>query len=142
MTIQIYEKVLELRKPNYYGLRMPLNFRHNTITPYPFTSEQKTLLFVWNNICIEKMQHRLKPHEITDDIIESLLTIRITDKICGVLKAHMYGYMKSLVELELILKYDNRYIVNPYYCNSLSQGQKDYVVKRLQSLALDTELPE
>ena len=139
---QIYEKILLFRKPNYYGLRMPLHFRHNAITPYLFNKEQKTLLFVWNNICYHKIEHRLKPHEITDDTIIELVTMKLSAEICGVLRAHVYTYLKELESLELIMKFGKTYIVNPYYCNSLSQGQKDYVVKRLQSLALDTELPE
>lgn len=131
MIEQIYKKLLELRKPNQFGVRLPINFRHNTILPYPFEQHQKALLFVWNNICLNKMLNKRKPHELTDEIIEELLTLKITPDLCGVSQKNMYGYLKQLEELELLKKYDYRYIINPWYCNCLSQGQKDFIIKRL-----------
>lgn len=131
---QIYEKLLEFRPENYYGLRMSLHFRHNSIVPYQFDSKNKVLLFIWNNICFHKMNHRLRPRELSDDVIVDLLTLELTPDLCGVLRNHFRGYLNDLEGMDLIKKFGSVYIINPYYCNSLSLPQREYVIKKLQVL--------
>ena len=134
---QIYEKLLEFRPINYYGLRMSLHFRHNSIVPYQFDKggNNLTLLFIWNNICYHKMTHRLRPRELNDSVIVELLTLDLSPELCGVLRNHFRGYLNDLEQIGLIKKFESTYIINPYYCNSLSLPQREYVVKMLLTLA-------
>lgn len=132
--MQIYEKLLLLRKPNEFGLRLPLNFRHNSIHPFPFDAKEKPVLFIWNTICIHVYYNRKRPHEINDKIVEDLVTFDLHGLLVDYNKSNLYRYLKRLEDLQLILKNGSNHIVSPWYCNNLSQTQKDYIIKHLQVL--------
>ncbi len=139
--MQIYKKLLQLRKPNNFGIRLPLNFRHNTIVPFPFHKDEKALLYMWNNICLHIHLDRKKPRHLDDDTILDLLTYNLTPEICGVERSNMWRYLKKLEEYQLILKLDKVYIVSPWYCNALSQHVKEYIIERLQAEVQIEQLP-
>ena len=132
-TMQIYELILQFRKPNMYGIRLPLNFRHNTTRVYLFKKDERALLFVWNHICWHVESIKRKPRELNDEVIIDLLSYKLTPEICNVESRNLRRYLKELEAHNLVIKYNHSWLVNPWYCNNLSQGQKEYLLKHLQS---------
>ena len=131
--MQIYELILQFRKPNMYGIRLPLNFRHNTNRAYPFTRDEKALLYVWNNICLHVESISRKPRELNEEVMAELLSYKLNSSTCMVDKGNLSRYLKELEAHNLVIKYNHSWLVNPWYCNNLSQGQKEYLLKHLQS---------
>lgn len=138
--MQIYKKLLQLRKPNSFGIRLPLNFRHNTTVPFPFNKDEIGLSYVWNNICLHIHTNKKKPRHLDDDVVYDLLTYKLTPDMLGLHRSNMWRNFKKLEEYQLLIKLDKVYIVSPWYCNVLSQHVKEYIIERLK-LEVDIEQP-
>jgi hypothetical protein len=139
--MRIYKKLLQLRKPNTFGIRLPLSFRHNTTVPFPFGKDELSLLYVWNIICLHVHLNRKKPRHLDDDVVCDLLTYNLTPDMFGLHRSNLWRNLKKLEEYQLLIKLDKVYIVSPWYCNVLSQHVKEYIIEQLHAEVQAEQLP-